>query len=217
MCQCDASMEFPTLNFSWQAQAKLLYELKMWNWLSGKLLPIRLHLWSAVKGIYFPECFRLRENSLESRLVNIVIKMLVSSSLFCSCWFQLVDKGGILPSMPQQFLKDSCPSCKGSYQRNPWSVGSILSITVLNRNISGDSRTCWHSSWFLCCCVQSLGWTGLVYPFSCSWIMSGKSGSAFQLVYLKSIYIAATSSCNIRFSILLLCKADTEIEIFFLV
>lgn len=46
--------------------------------------------------------------------------------------------------------------------------------------------------------------------------MIGKSGNAFQLGYLKSIYIAVISSCNIRFSNLLLCKTDIEIEIYFL-
>lgn len=193
-------MEFPLLNFSWQAQAKLLYELKMWNWLSGKLLPIKLHLKSVVKGICFPKYFRLRENSSESGLVNIVIKMLVSSSLFCSCWFQLVDKGAILPTCLSNSWRIPFLVVRDCIKWDPWSVSSILLTTVLSKSISGDSKTCWHRSWFLCCCMQSLEWTGLVHPYSHSWIMSGKAGSAFQLVYLKSIYIAAISSCNVRFS-----------------
>lgn len=45
--------------------------------------------------------------------------------------------------------------------------------------------------------------------------MSGESGSAFQPVYLESVYIAAISSA--RGSHLLLCKTDIEREIFFLV
>lgn len=76
-------------------------KLAVWEAASNKAAFIKCS-----EGNLFPPIFRLSENSLESGLVNIIIKVLVSSSLFCSCWFQSVGKGGMAPSMPQQLLKD---------------------------------------------------------------------------------------------------------------
>lgn len=50
-----------------------------------------------------------------------------------------------------------------------------------------------HILSFLCPCMQSLEWTGLMGSYHSSLITMAKSGNAFQLVYLKSIYMAVIS------------------------